>query len=270
MNHSGDAAEQVVRMSFEGMEIALRISGAAVKNVAAALYTVLTDQKKTKGKARIETMLKERRATTIYTIKKDDCPEFAKQARRYGIMYAAIPVDKGDNTVDVMVFSDDASRANRIVEKFHLSAVPAASIKNEIEQSRAERSEAPAVPEQAQPEKSVDDKLLDELMGAPIQKEKQQPENPAAEQAAPFGPATEKSPPSAPISESSKESARGTSDGAEKPSVRQELRDIQAQRKKEAEAAKVEEPATPQKKAAQKMNRHQPPKPKKKPKSKER
>ena len=53
-------------------------------------------------------------------------------------------------------------------------------------------------------------------------------------------------------------------------SFRQELRDIQAQRKKEAEAARAEEPAAPQKKAAQKTTRHQPPKPKKKPKSKER
>ena len=120
------------------------------------------------------------------------------------------------------------------------------------------------------PEKSVDDQLLDELMEKLTQKEKAQPENPAAEKNAPFAPAAEKSPPSEPISESSSKSARGTSDGAEKPSVRQELRDIQAQRKKEAEAARAEEPAAPQKKAAQKTTRHQPPKPKKKPNSKER
>ena len=56
----------------------------------------------------------------------------------------------------------------------------------------------------------------------------------------------------------------------EKPSVRQELRDIQAQRKKEAEAPRHEEPVASRKKAAQKTTRHQQPKPKKKPKSKER
>ena len=37
MNYSGDAAEQVVRISLEGTEFALRMSGAAAKNVAAAL-----------------------------------------------------------------------------------------------------------------------------------------------------------------------------------------------------------------------------------------
>ena len=50
MYNSGDAAEQVVRMSLEGAEFALKITGSAAKNLAAALYTVLKDQKKTKAK----------------------------------------------------------------------------------------------------------------------------------------------------------------------------------------------------------------------------
>lgn len=275
MYNSGDAAEQMVRMSLEGAEFALKITGAAAKNLAAALYTVLKDQKKTKGKARIEAMLREKRPLKVYTIKKEDCPEFAKQAKGYGILYAPIPVKKGDDTIDILVFEDDAARANRIVEKFKLTVVDTASIKEDIEKSREQRGSEqrdsePAVPEQSAPEKSVDDQLLDELLEKPVQKEKAQPEHPAAEKTDPFTPAAEKSPPSAPISENSSKSAKGTSDGAEKPSVRQELRDIQAQRKKEAEAAKVEEPASPQKKATQKTTQHQPPKPKKKPKSKER
>ena len=81
--NSGDAAEQIVRMSLEGAEVALKITGSAAKNIAAALYTVLKDQKKTKGKARIETMLRQQRPMTIYTVKKEDCPEFARQANTY-------------------------------------------------------------------------------------------------------------------------------------------------------------------------------------------
>lgn len=265
MYNSGDAAEQVVRMSLEGAEFAFKITGVAAKNVAAALYTVLKDQKKTKGKARIEAMLRQQRPMTVYTLQKEDCPEFSRHAKSYGILYAPIPVRKGDDTIDILVFEADAPRANRIIDKFNLTVVDIASLKSEIEKSREKRGS-----EQSVPEKSEDDQLLDELMEKPVQKEKAQPETPAAEKKAPFAPAAEKSPPSEPISESSSKSARGTSDGAEKPSVRQELRDIQAQRKKEAEAARAEEPAAPQKKAAQKTTRHQPPKPKKKPKSKER
>ena len=216
MYNSGDAAEQVVRMSLEGAEFALKITGSAAKNLAAALYTVLKDQKKTKGKARIEAMLREKRPLKVYTIKKEDCPEFAKQAKGYGILYAPIPVKKGDDTIDILVFEDDAARANRIVEKFKLTVVDTASIKEDIEKSREQRGSEPAAPEQAMPEKSEDDQLLDELMEKPVQKEKAQPEHPAAEKTDSFTPAAEKSHPSAPISENSSKSARGTSDGAEK------------------------------------------------------
>lgn len=146
MYNSGDAAEQIVRMSLEGAEVALKITGSAAKNIAAALYTVLKDQKKTKGKARIETMLRQQRPMTIYTVKKEDCPEFARQAKSYGILYAPIPIKKGDDTIDILVFEDDAGRANRIVEKFKLVAENTASIKSEIEKSRESRGSEQAPP----------------------------------------------------------------------------------------------------------------------------
>ena len=176
MYNSGDAAEQIVRMSLEGAEVALKITGAAAKNIAAALYTVLKDQKKTKGKARIETMLRQQRPMTIYTVKKEDCPEFARQAKSYGILYAPIPIKKGDDTIDILVFEDDAGRANRIVEKFKLVAENTASIKSEIEKSRESRGSEQAPPEQSAPQKSEEDKLVDEMLEKPAQKEKGQPE----------------------------------------------------------------------------------------------
>ena len=46
MSYSGDAAEQVVRMSLEGAEVAARITGQGAKEIALLLYAVLKDQKK--------------------------------------------------------------------------------------------------------------------------------------------------------------------------------------------------------------------------------
>lgn len=269
MNYAGDAAEQVVRMSLEGAEFALKITGAAAKNIAAALYAVLKEQKKTKGKARVQSMLRENRSTTIYTVKKEDCPEFAKQAKKYGILYAPIPVRKTDESIDIMVFEDDAGRANRIVEKFNLTAENTASIKSEVGKSRQSRGSEQAPPEQAAPEKSAEDKLLDEMLEKPAQTEKSQPDNPAAEQSDSFGKAAEKSRPSAPTSENNSRPAEGTSE-PQKKSVREELRVIQAARKQEAETPERKEQAAPQKKAAQKTSSHKPPQQRKKTKSKER
>lgn len=53
MNNGGDAAEQVVRLSLEGFEVAARLSGSAAKNIALLLVSVLKQEQKTKGKATI-------------------------------------------------------------------------------------------------------------------------------------------------------------------------------------------------------------------------
>ena len=150
-----DVPDQVLRLSMEGAEFALKISGAAAKNIAAALYAVLKDQKRTKGKARITTMLRQQRPVTIYTIKKEDCPAFARQARGYGVLYAPIPVKKGDDTVDVMVFQDDAARVNRIVERLELTVLDTASIENDIQQGREDMAPFPGRTESPSPSGSI-------------------------------------------------------------------------------------------------------------------
>ena len=50
MNYGGDAADQIVRYSMEGMEHTLRISGSIAKNLAVLIVAVMKDQKKTQGK----------------------------------------------------------------------------------------------------------------------------------------------------------------------------------------------------------------------------
>ena len=50
MNYSGDAAEQVVRMSLNGVEVAAKLSGKAAERLAVLLYAVLKEQKRPKVK----------------------------------------------------------------------------------------------------------------------------------------------------------------------------------------------------------------------------
>ena len=159
-----------------------------------------------------------------------------------------------------MVRAEDASKINRIVERFKLATVDVASIKHEIEQSRAEKAEAPTAPEQDMPDKAAEDRLLDDLMGAPLKKEERDIPNPSTARA-------EKSPPSAPTSKMPSKAAEGT---AKKPedrrSVREDLREITAARKnKEADAPATAEPERNPKREVPKSIQHQQP-PKRKPK----
>ena len=263
MNTSGDAAEQIVRLSLEGTEVALKLTGSAAKNIAAMIYAVLKDQKRTKGKARLESMIRTERPMTAYTLKREDCAEFQKRAKEYGIMFCPIPYKKTDETVDVLVFESDASRVNRIVERFKFSVVDTASIKRDIEKAKTEKT-APAAPEQEKPDKAADDRLLDDLLGAPIQKEENSPPNPEAAK-------TEKSRPSEPISKKQSKTAEGTvKSPEERPSVREELREIRENRQKEAAEPGVPEPTPAKEPKKQQTTTHKQPSRKRTKKSKER
>ena len=57
MYNSGDAAEQIVRLSLEGFEVAAKLTGTAAKELTVVLVSVLKQAQKTKGKARLKKML---------------------------------------------------------------------------------------------------------------------------------------------------------------------------------------------------------------------
>ena len=125
MNNSGDAAEQVVRLSLEGTEVALKLTGSATKNVAAAIYAVLKnrDKNKIKGRQRLTAMLKSGKELKVFTVSEEHLKQFATEAKRYGVVYCGLR-GKGksaDGIVDVMVRAEDASKINRIVERFKLA-----------------------------------------------------------------------------------------------------------------------------------------------------
>ena len=233
MNTGGEAAEQIVRMSLEGFEVAAKITGAGAKNIAILLYSILKEEKKTKGKARLTSMLRSGKELKVFTVKSDDLKKFTQEAKKYGVLYCVLTDRKNKDhnaEVDVIARAEDASKISRIVERFNLASVDTASIVTEAEKSKDAKDGQPE-PEIGVQEKAEKDKLLDELMGKPVQKEENAP-NPSVAK-------TEKSPQSEPTSEQPKKSAEGaTMTKNEKPSVREELRKIKESRKgQEADAS---------------------------------
>lgn len=278
MNTSGEAADQVVRMSLEVGEAALKISGTGAKHLAVMLYAVLKEKKKTKGRVRLETLVKSGRPLTVFSVKESDLKQFVQEAKRYGVLYCAVrnPRGSSDGLVDVIVKEEDAPRINRIVDRFQFASVTeAAKIKTEIERTRAEKAKAgksekqEKKPEKDYPQKSKEDQLMDELFGESVKKEGKE-QNPSLAK-------TTKSRLSEPTSKKQEKTAEGTSklftpEKPEKPSVRKELREIQNARKKEAERRENRnDPVRNQGNKDPNQIRHQQPQQKRKPrKGKER
>ncbi len=266
MNGSGDAAEQVVRLSLEGTEVALKLTGTAAKNVAAALYTILKNRDKNKiaGHQRLTAMLKSGKELKVFSVGEEHLKQFTKEAKRYGVVYCALKGKEKtpDGLVDIMCRAEDASKINRIVERFKMATVDAASIWHDVEQSRAGKTQA--APEQTRPEKNPQDRLLDDLMGKPQRKEERESPNPSAAR-------TEKSPPSAPILGKQLKTAEGISKKAEnRSSVREELREIKAGRREKKGEPVRKEPERSPKDTSPKATEHKQPQRKKKNKTKAR
>lgn len=237
MNSGADAADQIVNMSLKGIEVMAKISGAGAKNLATYLYAVLKDQKKTKGKIRLEGLLRSGKELKVFAVHNEDLKKFCQEAKRYGVLYCALR-DKNDTDgmCDIMVRAEDASKINRIVECFKLATVDTASIKSEIEKSRVSKQKDKVPDEKASSEKGTPaekntDDFLDELMAKPNKPEpiKEQPDNPN-----PTTATAEKPLPSEPTSERSGKAAEGTIE-MPKRSIREELREIKAAQKEQAE-----------------------------------
>ena len=275
MNTGGEAAEQIVRMSLEGFEVAAKITGAGAKNIAILLYSILKEEKKTKGKARLTSMLRSGKELKVFTVKNADLRKFTQEAKKYGVLYCVLADRKNKDPsaeVDVIARAEDASKISRIVERFDLASVDTASIVTEAEKSRDAKGTKDGQPEPdiGVEEKAEKDKLLDALMGKPMQKEENAP-NPSRGNDF-FQNRTEKSPLSEPTSKQPRKSAEGaTMTKAQKPSVREELRKIKESRKEqEADVSPAKEKSSDRAKKppAGKTEHKQPQKRKRKPKSK--
>ena len=177
MNSGGDAAEQVVRLSLEGFEVAAKLTGSAAKNVALLLVSVLKQEQQTKGKARLTNMIKSGKELKVFSIPNKDLAQFTKQAQRYGVLYCVLrdKSAKGDDVpVDIIARAEDASKIQRIVERFEIGKVDKAGVITQAEQDKADRE---AVAREV-PTKTKGEIIVEEAMGKPLQKEGQSHENP--------------------------------------------------------------------------------------------
>ena len=272
MSYSGDAAEQVVRLSLETGEVAVKLAGEGAKQLAILLYAILREQKKTKGKTRLTNMLRSGKELKVFAVKDSDLQLFCREAKKYGVLYCVLKDrDATDGITDIMVRAEDASKINRIFERFNLATVDMAEIRSEIERSRQEQqAEVPEAPAAAEPmtEQEVDELLDAMLSPAPEQEgelpvpERTTPEqdrdnfletvlgvSPTREEGQTENPTEgriEKSRQSEPTSKPKEPTAPGTSEPQERsrPSVRKELDAIKAEQREKAAKGKEQSKPT--------------------------
>lgn len=120
MNYGGEAADQVVRYSLEGIDHGLRLSGSMAKNLAVFLAAVMKNNQKSYGRISMARMLRENRPLKFFTIPSGRIHEFAKEAKKRGLPYVVIRDRKNPGLCELMVFADDAAKVNRVMDQMEL------------------------------------------------------------------------------------------------------------------------------------------------------
>ena len=231
-----EPADQVVRYSLEGAEFALRISGTAAKNFFIFAQAVLHDSKKTHGKTHLIRLLKEQKPLKFFTVDKDRMHDFARAAKAHGLLFCPIRDKMDPDHIEIAILQDDASKANRIIDKLQLAIVDTGTAEL-IDTVQQERGETAPETERVQTE----DGAVDFEVGADEEQFNMG-----------FPQGSENASPSEPFSDSSKSFANSPSPRAdqlrakgERPSVRMELSDITTYLRRKVEPPKDRMPRMP-------------------------
>ena len=220
--NSADTADQMMKMTLEGIEVAaeigLKAGGEAAKSLAVTLYAIITDNKKVRGKTNLDNLLKSGKELKVFAIHHKDLEKFCIEAKHYGVLYSVLKEkDKTDGIVDIMVKAEDASKISRMVDKFDLATIDTKAIRESV---LSQKDVKPMSDEEH-------DKLLNQLMD-----DKQNPTKArTSKDGTPFEPSSKTS-----KTEKKKKTVERRKSIAtmDKPSVLKELKDIKEQQLKSA------------------------------------
>ena len=93
------------------------------KNFFIFAQAVLHDSKKTHGKTHLIRLLKEQKPLKFFTVDKDRMHDFARAAKAHGLLFCPIRDKMDPDHIEIAILQDDASKANRIIEKLQLDVV---------------------------------------------------------------------------------------------------------------------------------------------------
>ena len=121
----GEAADQLVRMMLSGSEVAVRLSGSAIKNVLALTMALAKKHKTISGKVNLAKMLKETRDVRRFSMSPEQYQQFRQRAGKQKILFSAIrDSDNKGKVVDVIMPVTEIDRANIIFERIHYLGQP--------------------------------------------------------------------------------------------------------------------------------------------------
>lgn len=118
MDVSGETADLLVREGVQATEGALKLTGVALKNVAALLIAIARQEHKVVGKTSSRRLARDPAPAEVVQLRKEDIPRFQKLAKQYGILYFFVHKKGNENGITNIVSNQNyAAQLNAAMEE---------------------------------------------------------------------------------------------------------------------------------------------------------
>ena len=113
-------AVQIIRVAYEGIEIAMRIGSGGLNAAQRAVEALvgLLEYEKTMGKTNMKKLLMKGGDLQIFQFKTEDTKTVEKMLKKYGILYSVLPdINKTDGLSEIIFHTEAVPRMNMLAKK---------------------------------------------------------------------------------------------------------------------------------------------------------
>ena len=113
-------AVQIIRVAYEGIEIAMKIGSGGLEAAQKAIETLIgmLEYEKTMGKTSMKKLLMKGGDLQVFQYKTSEAKQLKKRLKKYGILYAELPdINEKDGMSEIIFHAEAVPRMNMIAKK---------------------------------------------------------------------------------------------------------------------------------------------------------
>ncbi len=119
-------AVQIIRVAYDGIEIAMKVGNGGIGAMQKAIDVLkgMLDYEKSLGKTSMKKLLMKGGDLQVLQFNTEDMKKVEKMAKKYGILYSVLPdINKKDGLSEVIFHSEAVPRANMMIQKLKFGRI---------------------------------------------------------------------------------------------------------------------------------------------------
>lgn len=119
-------AVQIIRVAYDGVEIAMKVGSGGVSAMQKAIDFLkgMLDYEKTLGKTSMKKLLLKGGDLQVFQFNTEEMKKVEKMAKKYGILFSVLPdLNKSDGLSEIIFHTEAVPRVNMIIEKLKFGKI---------------------------------------------------------------------------------------------------------------------------------------------------